>query len=648
MLVNCAAQGSRGPTPGRTKTNKGKNLPILKEERSAFSTVEESTGLQQNTPLHLTEDGEQGNQAKRRRKMRTCQLKESVFGYSESKASSKDSETTSSMTLPTGVSTFLLDCLAVESQAEMTRSDSSPDSLLSPEVFREAENSDGADIRLPNKDSVGGWQQYKNSTLQDTSMAVNIDMMPQLSSISDISACPNEETSNSRTSLKNSASSCVKRRVSAVIAGKAVCRLLAKEKTPKALLANEAPVQRMPEKKRAKTSQDPMVSAIKCRKKVNFSHPLETEITSHSQCTPRKSPSISSNSASTRSPGRPKKSPSISSNLASTGSPERQRKLPRISSNSASKGSPGRPEKSLRISSNSASKKSSGRPRKSSSISSNSASTGSPGRPKRSLDISSYSASKRSPERPKKSPSISSNLVSTGSPERPRKLPGISSHSASQGSPGRAEPSSIYPNSASKRENGLSEAKRRSLMPKGPEENEKDCSEDWSLVSGKQLRSSTRVRNKSCCLKEYKPNSIGKKNICRRKALLTSTPSHTPVGSTLDLSPVCRATEDVELAPNPSDVYVNSKEIVPASLSLEERTKHLPSQMQNPLPEICCIVGSGRPFKAPLNCHWYKIPNCNIQQVRPPDVPIDIIVDPKIWDNAPRGSHLLCKGKKLN
>ncbi|NWI68829.1 MEIKN protein, partial [Todus mexicanus] len=84
------------------------------------------------------------------------------------------------MTLPTGVSTFLLECLDVDSTVDYNTSTSgSLSSHSSPETFR-FEGSEGSGFYPEDLDK------YRNSTLLDSSKAVAIDKIPQISNLSAI------------------------------------------------------------------------------------------------------------------------------------------------------------------------------------------------------------------------------------------------------------------------------------------------------------------------------------------------------------------------------------------------------------------------------------------------------------------------------
>ncbi|XP_071670869.1 meiosis-specific kinetochore protein isoform X3 [Patagioenas fasciata] len=172
--------GPPGPQPGSLKgRSRVKSLPKIKENHEV-SQVSHSCNQSNQVNVQETTDLE-----KKEEKMEesTVSVKESLMINFESKGSLKNPEVTSStgMTLPTGVSTFLLQCLDEDSTADYNAgSGDNLNSCLSPEIFRnnisEKSNFDAVD---PGK--------YKNSTLLDSSKAVTIDKMPQISSLSPIS-----------------------------------------------------------------------------------------------------------------------------------------------------------------------------------------------------------------------------------------------------------------------------------------------------------------------------------------------------------------------------------------------------------------------------------------------------------------------------
>ncbi|XP_074866006.1 meiosis-specific kinetochore protein [Carettochelys insculpta] len=218
----------------------------------------------------------------------TTLLKESLPVISESK-SLRNSETTSGMSLPTGVSTFLLDCLDMDSSTE---SSDSMNSCPSPEIFRDE---DSLDRSNSNPEEC---LKYKNSTLLDSSKAVTIDKMPQLSNLSEILE-PISEGHQDRYVGRESTSKCNKQSselisVSTTVAGKQVCKITStKEKTPDVKISTFSSVPARP--KRELDNQTINLKNMQCRKKVKFSSLLKSEtlschhLGSAAECIPAKS-----------------------------------------------------------------------------------------------------------------------------------------------------------------------------------------------------------------------------------------------------------------------------------------------------------------------------------------------------------------------
>ncbi|NXE49491.1 MEIKN protein, partial [Casuarius casuarius] len=179
------------------------------------------------------------------------------------------------LTLPTGVSTFLLECLDVDSTADYnTGSNDSMNNCSSPETFRDEDGSDRSNPCL--EDCV----KYKNSTLLDSSKAMTIDKMPQISNLSAILVVVFFSFPRNKPSKCNYSSS--KLNVSTTLAGKQVCKITAvRERTPdlKAGMRCPSPIgpERKPENQTAKPQK------LKCKKKAKFSSPLEEDVSSFSQ-----------------------------------------------------------------------------------------------------------------------------------------------------------------------------------------------------------------------------------------------------------------------------------------------------------------------------------------------------------------------------
>ncbi|KFV64618.1 hypothetical protein N307_02787 [Dryobates pubescens] len=167
------------------------------------------------------------------------------------------------MTLPTGVSTFLLECLDTSSTEEYnTGANSSLSSFSSPEIFRD-DGSEGSNF-YPVDSS-----KYKNSTLLDSSKAMAIDKIPHLSNLSTILE-PVEDDFPVQYSRRKRLSHCIytssSLSVSNTVAGKKACKITAaRERTPnlKTAMRCSSPLgpERKPENQTAKPKG--LVSKVK-------------------------------------------------------------------------------------------------------------------------------------------------------------------------------------------------------------------------------------------------------------------------------------------------------------------------------------------------------------------------------------------------
>ncbi|NWU13975.1 MEIKN protein, partial [Cephalopterus ornatus] len=133
------------------------------------------------------------------------------------------------MTLPTGVSTFLIEGLDVHSTADFNKTSDSLQSYSSPETFRDD------DSERSNFYSVD-FGKCKNSTLLDSSKAVTIDKIAQLSNLSAILGSIPKDFQDQcirrkRPSNCNYSSSALG--ISATLSGKKLCKITAaRERTP--------------------------------------------------------------------------------------------------------------------------------------------------------------------------------------------------------------------------------------------------------------------------------------------------------------------------------------------------------------------------------------------------------------------------------
>ncbi|XP_039934533.1 LOW QUALITY PROTEIN: meiosis-specific kinetochore protein [Hirundo rustica] len=220
--------GPRGPEPACPKKKfSGKNLPKIKEN---VEFAEESSSCKQSNQVTVREttdfkmkEGEPEESS--------VPPKESKIINFESKGSLKNAEVTSSteITLPTGVSTFLIECLDEDSAADYSIASDSLKTYSSPEAFRDN------DLERCNFYSVD-LDKYKNSTLLDSSKAVTIDKIPQISNLSAILEPAPENFSDRRIRrkrLSNYYYSSSALSISTPLAGKNLCKITAaRERTP--------------------------------------------------------------------------------------------------------------------------------------------------------------------------------------------------------------------------------------------------------------------------------------------------------------------------------------------------------------------------------------------------------------------------------
>ncbi|KAM6379705.1 meiosis-specific kinetochore protein [Pluvialis apricaria] len=261
--------GPRWPEPGCLKGKPSvKNLPKIKEN---LEVTQVSYSCNQSNQVSVKETTDLGKNEEKREKS-TLLLKESLIINFENKESLKNAEVTSStgMTLPTGVSTFLLECLDVDSTANYnTGATDSLNSCPSPETFRDSSEQQSNFYT----EHCG---KYKNSTLLDSSKAVAIDKIPQISNLSAIlepvlDDFQDQYTRRKRTSNCSYSSSALS--VSTTLAGKKVCKITAaRERTPdvKTHMCCSSPLG--PERKPGNQTAKP--KRLKCKKKEKNSSTL--------------------------------------------------------------------------------------------------------------------------------------------------------------------------------------------------------------------------------------------------------------------------------------------------------------------------------------------------------------------------------------
>ncbi|XP_050168075.1 meiosis-specific kinetochore protein [Myiozetetes cayanensis] len=170
--------GSAGPEPrGLKKKVSGKALPKIKEN---VELTDESPSRNQSNQVTVRETRDLEKEEEESEESSVSLRKSSMINI-ESKENLQNAEMNSSteMTLPTGVSTFLIECLDVDSTADSNNTSGSLQSYSSPETFRDddSERSNFYSVDLG---------KYKNSTLLDSSKAVTIDKIAQLSNLSAI------------------------------------------------------------------------------------------------------------------------------------------------------------------------------------------------------------------------------------------------------------------------------------------------------------------------------------------------------------------------------------------------------------------------------------------------------------------------------
>ncbi|XP_059681390.1 meiosis-specific kinetochore protein [Gavia stellata] len=270
--------GPRGPEPGSLKGKSSvKVLPKIKEDLDVTKASQSSHQSNQVNAKEAT-DFEKNEE---KIEESTVLPKESPIINFDSKERLKNTEVTSStgMTLPTGVSTFLLECLDVDSTADYnTGASDSLNSCPSPETFRD----DGSERSNFYSEDSG---KYKNSTLLDSSKAVTIDKIPQISDLSAILEPVLEDfqdqyTRRKRPSNCHYGSSVLS--VSTTLAGKKVCKITAaRERTPdlKTGMRCSSPLgpERKPDNQTAKPKR------IKCKNKEKNSNTLEEGASSFSR-----------------------------------------------------------------------------------------------------------------------------------------------------------------------------------------------------------------------------------------------------------------------------------------------------------------------------------------------------------------------------
>ncbi|XP_019361863.1 PREDICTED: meiosis-specific kinetochore protein isoform X1 [Gavialis gangeticus] len=268
--------------PNLKGTSKMKTLPKIRE-KAEVAQVSNSSSSQSAQVINKEVTGMEESEDVREKS--ATQMKESLPINSESKESLRTTDTTSGITLPTGVSTFLLDCLDLASSKDVSmETNDSMDSCSSPETFRD---DDGLDGHYSNPEACF---KCKNSTLLDTSKAVTIDKMPQLANLSAILE-PVLEDLQDQYVEREKPSTCSNNpsdltSASAVVAGKQVCKIIPeREKTPDVTPRTFCSLP--PKSKRKLDAQIAKPKNLKCKKKVKFSEQVKggTSLSCHLEST---------------------------------------------------------------------------------------------------------------------------------------------------------------------------------------------------------------------------------------------------------------------------------------------------------------------------------------------------------------------------
>ncbi|NWQ59078.1 MEIKN protein, partial [Neopipo cinnamomea] len=200
------------------------------------------------------------------------------------------------MTLPTGVSTFLIGCLDVDSTADFNNTSDSLQSYSSPETFRDDDDSERSNFYSVD---LG---KYKNSTLLDSSKAVTIDKIAQLSNLSAILEPVPKDFQDQcirrkRPSNGNYSSSALG--ISAPLSGKKLCKITAaRERTPDLKSGMRCASPLGPDSKPDKQTAKP--KRLRCKKTEPGSNPVEEGSSSFRQLD---GPGSTSGSTSARSGG---------------------------------------------------------------------------------------------------------------------------------------------------------------------------------------------------------------------------------------------------------------------------------------------------------------------------------------------------------
>eukprot|EP00079_Xenopus_tropicalis_P009970 XP_002934413.2 PREDICTED: uncharacterized protein LOC100487666 isoform X1 [Xenopus tropicalis] len=246
---------SKFKTMGKIK----ENIEASKHDHALDGSTSETAGS-----IHL-------KQIKGREKIHSesSSLSQEIQQETDNTASTRYSETTSGITLPT--------LYQVSSESETSILSTSVSSCLSPEVLRGADSFDESEWKsiFHNENLF-----CKNSTLLETSQAVNIDFLPEPTDVSNIFEPIDRVHLHGAKSNKNVKSDNIfeKQHVSTIVSGKKIFRITReKEKTPRSDGGSDSKCHTRPEKK-VKESCDTTDKNVKCKKRVSFGTVQTTEI----------------------------------------------------------------------------------------------------------------------------------------------------------------------------------------------------------------------------------------------------------------------------------------------------------------------------------------------------------------------------------
>lgn len=258
----------------------GKVLPNIQEN---FVSDENGNPSMQNSAekLEVAEKSDSNEETSPSSQMNLLHGTESICSNLDSKTNMKTTSDTG-LSVPTGVSSYLINCLDTVYMSESTELTTNLTVFSSPEVLRGGDECSGtSSLKTVINTTVSRRRRLKckNSTLLDSSNAVDIDLLPQLSNVSEIidpssKHLPGEQIERDRFVVKE-ASSFV--HISTTIAGKHLCKMKHhKEITPKSIRRTRPS---RPVKYHKNLSITTKTNKYRCKKKVSFSLPVDYRTT---------------------------------------------------------------------------------------------------------------------------------------------------------------------------------------------------------------------------------------------------------------------------------------------------------------------------------------------------------------------------------